>query len=134
MTNDKKQAPDDDAATPLDRSKEAAFLQISTQIDRLKKKREEKPRRNVSGGHLGLAYRLTIEMFAAIAVCGYLGWWIDRAFETKPIFLMVLLILGVIAGLLNAVRTAASLQFDGDHNADDHNDDDQNGAQGSKHQ
>ena len=92
------------------RDQQAALSDISAQIDRLKLKKEEKARRNVSGSLLSLAYRLTIEMFAAISVCGYLGWWIDRYFETKPIFLLVLLLLGVVAGLMNAVRTATAMR------------------------
>ncbi len=94
--------------------KQDALAEISSQLEVLKQKNAEKPRRNVSGSLLSLAYRLTIEMFAAIAVCGYLGWWIDQHFDTKPIFLLVLLILGVIAGLMNAVRTAASMRSTGE--------------------
>ena len=100
------------------RDQEAALSDISAQIDRLKLKKEEKARRNVSGSLLTLAYRLTIEMFAAISVCGYLGWWIDRYFETKPIFLLVLLFLGVVAGLMNAVRTATAMRDKADRQAE----------------
>jgi len=55
---------------------------------------------------MGIAWRLAIEIVVAPAVCGVLGWWLDRQLGTKPWLLVVLLVLGLAAGMLNAIRIA----------------------------
>ena len=59
---------------------------------------------------LGLAWRLTIEMLAGIGVGGFIGWWIDKVLGTEPIFMLLLLVLGMGAGLMNSVRTVADMR------------------------
>jgi ATP synthase protein I len=59
---------------------------------------------------LGLAWRLTLEMLAGIGVGGFIGWWIDRVLGTEPIFMLLLLVLGMGAGLMNSVRTVAEMR------------------------
>lgn len=81
--------------------------------DRLASVREQKrpePRRNASASMITLAYRLTIEIIAAIGVTGFIGWWIDKVLGTKPSFLLIMLFLGVVAGLVNSVRTVNTLK------------------------
>lgn len=56
-----------------------------------------------------LAWRLVGEMLAGIAVGGFIGWWMDKWFSTAPIFLLIMLFLGMIAGLMNALRTIRRL-------------------------
>ena len=82
---------------------------LSRRLDAVRQKNTPEPRRNASGGMVGLAYRLTIEMIAAIGVSGFIGWWIDKVFDTKPLFMILLLFLGMAAGVMNAVRTAGTL-------------------------
>ncbi|MEC8414118.1 MAG: AtpZ/AtpI family protein, partial [Pseudomonadota bacterium] len=43
-------------------------------------------------------------------VGGFIGWWLDRWLSTKPIFLLVMLLLGMIAGLVNMLRTARDMR------------------------
>ncbi len=72
-----------------------------------------------SQGHasmLGLAYRFTVEMLAGIGVGGFVGWWIDKWFGTAPAFLLILLFLGMIAGVVNSVRTANEMRRSLDQN------------------
>ena len=59
---------------------------------------------------LGLAWRLTVEMLAGIGVGGFIGWWIDKVLGTEPIFMLLLLALGMGAGLMNSVRTVAEMR------------------------
>lgn len=66
---------------------------------------------------LGLAYRFTVEMLAGIGVGGFVGWWMDKWFGTSPAFLLILLFLGMIAGLVNSVRTVNEMRRSLDHNA-----------------
>lgn len=58
---------------------------------------------------LGRGYRLATEFVAAILVGAGLGWGIDTIFNTRPWGLVVLLLLGFAAGILNVVRATAEM-------------------------
>jgi len=47
-----------------------------------------------------------IELMAAIAGLGLLGYWIDRRFDTAPAALLIGLGIGMVGGLYNAIRSA----------------------------
>lgn len=64
---------------------------------------EERGRRSSA---LGKALRLSTELVAGVFVGGFFGWLLDRWLKTLPLFLVVFLLLGIAAGLLNAVREA----------------------------
>jgi len=72
------------------------------------RKAQEQVERPVSGEHrrFGLAYRVAIEMAAGVAVGGFVGWWLDSWLGTRPVFLLVLGLMGFAAGVLNAWRAA----------------------------
>ena len=55
---------------------------------------------------MGQAFRLSAEFVAGVAAGGILGWLIDRFFGTSPWGLIVCLILGFCAGMLNLMRAA----------------------------
>jgi len=54
----------------------------------------------------GQALRLSSEFIAGIGVGAGLGWLIDRAAGTSPWGLIVFLLLGFVAGVLNVMRSA----------------------------
>lgn len=56
-----------------------------------------------------VAFRFGTELLVAPAVCGGLGWLLDRWWHTTPIFLVILFILGAAAGIRNVMRAAAEL-------------------------
>ncbi len=64
---------------------------------------------------LGIAARFASEMITAVVVGGGLGWGIDWALEhwahvqTRPLFLVVFVLLGVAAGVLNVTRAAKEI-------------------------
>jgi ATP synthase protein I len=58
---------------------------------------------------LGVAGRFATELGVAIAVGAGLGWLIDRELGTRPIFLLVMFVLGAAAGILNLMRAAAEI-------------------------
>jgi len=62
----------------------------------------------VTGGMAGFgqAMKLSSEFIAGIAVGAGLGWLIDRVAGTSPWGLIVFLLLGFAAGVLNALRSA----------------------------
>jgi ATP synthase protein I len=58
---------------------------------------------------LGIAWRLAIEMVSALAVGGFVGWWLDRWLGTRPWLLLGFLFLGAGSGLVAAVRAAREI-------------------------
>ncbi|MDP6623242.1 MAG: AtpZ/AtpI family protein, partial [Alphaproteobacteria bacterium] len=58
---------------------------------------------------LGQAMRLAVEMISALLVGGGLGWFLDGLLGTRPWLLLVFLLLGAAAGILNAYRAAMRL-------------------------
>jgi ATP synthase protein I len=56
------------------------------------------------GNVLSLAFRVLSEFVAAVLVGAAIGWGIDQAAGTSPIFLIVFLLMGSAAGLWNVYR------------------------------
>ncbi|WP_173931014.1 AtpZ/AtpI family protein [Chelativorans sp. Marseille-P2723] len=65
----------------------------------------EDAKANGTGG-FGNALRLSSEFIAGIVVGAALGWFIDRLAGTSPWGLIVFLLLGFGAGILNVLRAA----------------------------
>jgi len=57
----------------------------------------------------GRAFRMASEFVAAIIVATALGLALDAVFGTQPIFMIVLMMLGFAAGVLNITRAAAEM-------------------------
>jgi len=57
----------------------------------------------------GRAFRMASEFVAAIIVATALGLALDAIFGTQPIFMIVLMMLGFAAGVLNITRAAAEM-------------------------
>jgi len=62
------------------------------------------------GAALGKALRLATELVAGVAVGGFIGWALDRLFGLAPVLMVVFLILGAAAGIMNVVRAAKEMQ------------------------
>lgn len=59
------------------------------------------------GKAMNLGFRVLAEFVAAVGVGTLIGWQLDVWFHTKPILLIVFLMLGTAAGFLNVYRLAA---------------------------
>lgn len=64
----------------------------------------ENEARRKSMGQFGLAIRLAIELIASLGGSVVFGWLIDRWAGTKPVFLLILLVIGMGAAALNIVK------------------------------
>lgn len=53
---------------------------------------------------LGPAFRVGVELVSALAVGLGIGWALDRWLQTNPLFLIVFVLLGAVAGVLNVWR------------------------------
>tara|TARA_B100000029_G_C16978784_1_gene742809 strand:+ start:257 stop:502 length:246 start_codon:yes stop_codon:yes gene_type:complete len=68
----------------------------------------EKKKSNLKG--LSFAYRISSELLAALIVSVILGLLIDKFFDSRPIGLISLIILGFFAGLLNIYRLISRIE------------------------
>ena len=64
----------------------------------------------VRGQAMGQGLRIAVDLVVGVAFGGFVGWWLDRYFGTAPWLMVVLLILGFVAGMMNVIRTAQCLQ------------------------
>ncbi|HET6161677.1 MAG TPA: AtpZ/AtpI family protein [Dongiaceae bacterium] len=58
----------------------------------------------------GVGYRMSIELVVGICVGLGLGWLIDKQMGTKPWFMLILMFLGLVAGIFNVVRLSKDIQ------------------------
>jgi ATP synthase protein I len=59
------------------------------------------------GSALAIGMRVGVEMVSALLVGLAIGWGLDRWLGTRPILLLVFLVLGMAAGVLNVWRMFA---------------------------
>src|SRR5580658_10837212 len=55
---------------------------------------------------MALGFRLSSELIAGVVVGALIGWGFDRLLSTSPFGLIVFVLLGFIAGVVNVVRSA----------------------------
>src|SRR6185437_14460286 len=96
-----------------ERSSQSATTDLAARIARARGERPQvrKPG-GVGGGTLSganRAFRLASEFVAAIIVGAGLGYGIDLLFGTRPWGMIILLLMGFAAGVLNVVRASAEL-------------------------
>lgn len=58
----------------------------------------------------GQAFKFAAELIVGVGVGGFLGWALDRQFGTAPWLMVVLVVFGFAAGLLNVIRAAQRAQ------------------------
>ena len=73
------------------------------------KKQIEKDSEN-RGSFMGSAFKLGTELVAAVAVGTIIGFILDKWFGTKPWLILTFFFVGVIAGIMNVIRTAKKIQ------------------------
>jgi ATP synthase protein I len=67
---------------------------------------EPRARSTSDSNALGQAFRLSAEFVSGVVAGGIVGWIVDRLAGTSPWGLIVCLILGFCAGMLNLMRAA----------------------------
>ena len=65
------------------------------------------------GNLLGMAYRIGVELAVAPLVGGGLGWLLDSWLGTRPWCLVVFIVLGCIAGVMNVLRAMRTMGMGG---------------------
>ena len=70
------------------------------------RKGPEQPARGSTRREMSFAYRVLVEMIAGLGFGAFVGWWLDSWLGTRPILLVVMILLGFAAGALNAYRAS----------------------------
>ena len=111
--NDARDEREAGSRTSSDGDLSARLRLLETQLDR---KRDAAPDRterfegSPSGpSAFGRAFRMSTEFVAGVVAGGGLGWLLDRWLGTSPWGLIVLLMLGFVAGIYNVMRASGFL-------------------------
>jgi ATP synthase protein I len=83
---------------------------LGTKLEQVKAQRTPPPERTQRGAAYGRAMKIAAELVVGILVGGFLGRVLDEYFGTAPWLLVLFLLLGFAAGLLNVVRSARRMQ------------------------
>ena len=80
--------------------------------DRLKnaRKKLKVEKENPQTSNIGQAFKLSTELVAAVLVGTIIGFILDNWFDPKPWLIIIFFFVGVVAGILNVIRSAKKLQ------------------------
>ena len=59
---------------------------------------------------IGTAFKLSTELVSAVAVGTIIGFILDKTFGTKPWLILIFFFVGVIAGIMNVIKSANKMQ------------------------
>ena len=59
---------------------------------------------------IGTAFKLSTELVSAVAVGTIIGFILDNTFGTKPWLILIFFFVGVVAGIMNVIKSAKNLQ------------------------
>ena len=65
---------------------------------------------NENSSSIGAAFKLSTELVSAVAVGSIIGFILDKTFGTKPWLIIIFFFVGVVAGIINVVKSAKKMQ------------------------
>ncbi len=101
-TGDRQEPPDDEAALS------ARLQHLGERLAKSSRPSESDsgPRQTSDPSAFARGFRLSTELVGGVVVGGMLGWLLDQWLGTTPWGLVVLVMLGFAAGVLNVMRAA----------------------------
>ncbi len=86
--------------------------QLKTRLEIAKEKIKNKyfPKQKNPNSNIGFAFKMSAELISAVAVGTIIGFILDNWFGTKPWLILIFFFVGVVAGILNVVRSAKNMQ------------------------
>tara|TARA_B100000900_G_scaffold138072_1_gene117016 strand:- start:463 stop:741 length:279 start_codon:yes stop_codon:yes gene_type:complete len=86
---------------------------FKTRLEIAKKKISDQSDKNEGNKSsvLGMAFKMSTEFVAAVAVGTIIGFIFDNWFGTKPWLILIFFFVGVIAGIMNVVKSAKNMQI-----------------------
>ena len=85
---------------------------FKTRLEIAKRKISEKNQSNNGGktSLIGVAFKMSTELVAAVVVGAIIGFIFDNWFGTTPWLILTFFFVGVVAGILNVIRSAKNMQ------------------------
>ena len=98
----REEPPDEEAALS------ARLQRLGKRLNQVSRTPENDPgpRQTVDASAMARGFRLSTELVAGVVVGAVIGWLLDRWLGISPWGLIVFLLLGFAAGVLNVMRTA----------------------------
>lgn len=90
---------------------------FDARLDKALKAKEEKQRQSespssaVNGKDLSQAFRVIAELVLSIGLCAGAGYWLDTVLGTIPLFLLIGVILGLIAGFMTVYKLSNNMGY-----------------------
>jgi len=81
-------------------------LKIAKSRLKLKNLRKNKE----TNSSIGVAFKMSTELVSAVAVGTIIGFILDNWFGTKPWLILIFFFVGVVAGIMNVVKSAKKMQ------------------------
>ena len=82
---------------------------LGERLDAAQRRNAPEQSRSAPPTSMGIAFRFTAELVSALVVGGAMGWGLDWLFHTRPVFLVVMFVLGAAAGIRNVMRAAKEI-------------------------
>ncbi len=79
-------------------------------IAKNKAKPKKSPKNEKSSSSIGTAFKMSTELVSAVVVGTIIGFILDNWFGTKPWLILIFFFVGVIAGIMNVVKSAKKMQ------------------------
>ncbi len=70
---------------------------------------EENTQQAKDAQNMATGVRAGMELVSAIGAGGLIGWGLDKWLDTKPLFLIAMLILGIMTGFFNVYRISQNM-------------------------
>ena len=86
---------------------------FKTRLKIAKERSKSKLNKNIrdkNSSNLGQAFKLSTELVSAVVVGTIIGFILDKSFGTKPWLILIFFFVGVIAGIMNVIKSAKKLQ------------------------
>ena len=84
---------------------------FKTRLEIAKKKAfDKKINKKHEPSPIGSAFKLSTELVSAVAVGTIIGFILDKTFGTKPWLILIFFFVGVIAGIMNVIKSAKKMQ------------------------
>lgn len=111
----------------VDPAERERLKQLEARISAAKKAQEPAPRIDEHYSGAQLAWRMVIELVAGLLIGFGIGYGLDALFGTRPLFLVLFILLGFVAGVKTMLRTAREAQDDAARKAARHEGDEGRG-------
>jgi len=79
-------------------------------IAKNKAKSKKSSKNEESSSSMGAAFKMSTELVSAVVVGTIIGFILDNWFGTKPWLILIFFFVGVIAGIMNVVKSAKRMQ------------------------